>query len=1406
MNFPVTVPGDDGAGDFTGSDVWRNAGLSTSSSNALGTITLPTGWEWDAVPSAASPVYAYAASVEPAGVKQITQTNITDPHDSFIQDSGNVRATTPPAGQPAVTSSVMYRTSGGAYVFSAGTMRWAFDLGDRALSQAMYNIFSDMSVQPNTPAGLTLDPAGKPARPWAAFTATPRTVHYGTPITFDASTSFVGSGATIVDYQWDFAGNGTFVDAGSATTTTHTFTTQGTYDVRLRITDSLGRTDTTNQQLVITGDPPPVAAMTAAPLRPAVGQSVTLDGSGSTASLNAIVDYKWDLDGSGSYATDTGATPNVSTSFTSAGPQSVGLKVIDSAGNSSTTTMTLKVLAVGASNYPSAVQATPGLLHYYRLGESSGPTVSDAAGSAPGTISGATFGRPGAIAGDPNTAISFNGTSDFGQIPMNLAGSPTITVDFWMNWSLYANNNALAMELTANFNTHPGGFIVDPNSSTGQFAVSIGSGGSRNTAQFTRPTAGRWHHYTFVMDTTQPGATTITPYVDGQPVAYTNAGASGTGAGNFANSSLYLMARGGTSLFGAGSLDDLAIYNTALDPQRIQDHYNSWGTNPRPKASLTLSPNPAPLNQTVTFDASGSTYSAGSIIKYEWNVDGGRAGTYDTTTTTPTLTMSYASSQALTVSVRVTDSDYGTDYVMKSLLVGSSPPQASVTANPNPAIVGQNINFNANSSTVPNGSIADVKWDFDNSGQFATDTGSTLTATHAFSAIGRHTVGVRLTSDAGLVTTTTVTVNVLDIGVGDYADAVLNTPKVLHYYTLGESAGPTLKDSAGSAAGTVSGANFGQPGAVSGDPTTAISFNGTSDFGQIPMNLSAAKTITVDFWLKWTSYANNDALAMEFTPNFNNTSGGFLVDPNSSYGKFAVSIGRGGSRNVAAFTRPSAGVWHYYAFVLDTTQPAATTITPFVDGQPVAYANQGYGGTGAGNFANSTLNLMSRGGTTLFGNGTLDQLALYGGALTANQILDHYNSNGSNRPPTASFTGPAQVGRNQPVTFDAGASTDPEGNIVDYQWDLDGSGNYATDTGSSPTLTTSLSTLGTNTISLRVIDGGNASATTTRTIVVGDTPPVAAFNASPAQLAYVGQPVSFDGSGSTDTVGTITDYRWDLDGSGAFATDTTATTSFTYSQPGVYTVSLRVTNDQGQTSTVSHTITVHAASYASTILGTPGLASYWRLGDPPGSPRLANAAGSTDAINSGATLGIAGALFGDSATAATFNGSGNFASAPLNLSGASQVTVEFWLNWNAYANNDALAMELTANYNNNNGGFLVDPNAANGTFTLGLGRGASRNAVSFARPSAGRWHHYAAVFNSAAAGASEITAYVDGKPVSVTVNPAGTGAGNFANSTLYLMSRGGTALFGRGTLEEVAIYNQALSASAIAAHYAAGVS
>jgi PKD repeat protein len=1403
----LTVPASDGFANYAGSDIWRNSGLSTTAATTIGNNLV--GWEWDTIPSPNSALYAHAASLEPAGVAQVAMTNVGNPAvstpDSFIQDFGNVRATTAPAGQPATSSAVMYRASSGAYVFAAGTILWANGFDDTRIEQATYNVFSDMGVQPVTPADVTVDAAGTPARPWASFTATPNPVHFGSAVSLDASGTFDGSGATITSYQWDFNGNGTWVNNGTTATATHTWATQGTYNVHLKVTDSLGRTSITTRVLTVGGDAPPNASLVVNPTKPVVGQVTTLDGSGSTGPVNKIVDYKWDLTGSGTYSKDTGTTPTTTTSFTTAGFHTVGLQVTDSNGVSATATVQVTVLGTGASSYEDAVNVTPGLLHYFKLGEKTGPTIADSTGGPSGTVAGGTFGQTGPVQGDSTTAIGFNGSTDFGQIPMNLSSSSTVTVEFWLKWNAYANDDALAMEFTPNFNNQTGGFLVDPDASDGSFSIAIGQGASRNIAAFTRPTAGAWHYYAIVLDTTQPGATTITPYVDGQPVSYTKAGASGTGAGNFANSTLYLMSRDGASLFGNGSLGQVAIYNAALNQQRIQDHYSSFGTNPRPVASFKISPNPAPLNKTVTFDASGSSYKNGSIVKYEWDLNG--TGSYTQTTTTPTITTTYTAEKTMTVGLRVTDSDFGTDYTTQTLFAGAAPPTASLKATPNPAIVGQTVKLDASGSTVPNGSITDVKWDLDGSGAYATDTGTALTTTHAFTSVGTHPVGLQLTSDGGKVTKTTIQVVALDTGVGDYEDTALNTPGLLHYYKLGEKTGPSISDSAGSANGTVTGGTFGQTGPVQNDPTTAVSFNGTSDSAAVPMDLSGSKTITVEFWLNWSAYANNDALAMEFTPNFNNQNGGFLVDPNASFGQFAVAIGNGSSRNIATFARPTAGAWHHYAFVLDTTQAGATTITPYVDGSPVTYTNQGYSGTGAGNFANSTVYLMSRGGSALFGNGTLGQVAIYNGALTANQILDHYYSQGTDKPPKAAFAAtPTRGAVGQNVTFSAAGSSDSDGSIVDYQWDLDGSGKFATDTGSTPTLTTSFANAGSYNVSLRVIDNGNASATVTHPFVVGNDPPTPAFTFNPSPLALVGQQVSFNGSGSSDTAGTITDYTWDLDGSGKFATDTgtSPNTTFTYTTPGIYNVSLRVTNDAGQSTTISQAVDVHSATYKSTVMATPGLLSYWRLGDGAGSTSLVDSKGTNNATDFGATLGTPGALFGDTGTSATFNGLSNYASAPVDLSGTSQVTVEFWLNWNAYSNNDALAMEFTPNFNNQPGGFLVDPNASTGSFGVAIGNGSSREDIYFGRPSAGAWHYYALVFNSAAPAGTQITPYVDGQPVSYTVASQGTGAGNFANSTLYLMSRDGNALFGGASLQEVALYNQTLTASTVAAHYAAG--
>jgi PKD repeat protein len=76
----------------------------------------------------------------------------------------------------------------------------------------------------------------------------------------------------------------------------------------------------------------------------------------------------------------------------------------------------------------------------------------------------------------------------------------------------------------------------------------------------------------------------------------------------------------------------------------------------------------------------------------------------------------------------------------------------------------------------------------------------------------------------------------------------------------------------------------------------------------------------------------------------------------------------------------------------------------------------------------------------------------------------------------------------------------------------------------------------------------------------------------------VSQNIQFDGSGSTDSSGTITSYAWDFGDGG---TGTGVTTSHAYSAVGIYTVSLTVTDNHGATNTAQTTATISNSSSVS---------------------------------------------------------------------------------------------------------------------------------------------------------------------------------------------------------------------------------
>src|SRR6266568_4503415 len=70
------------------------------------------------------------------------------------------------------------------------------------------------------------------------------------------------------------------------------------------------------------------------------------------------------------------------------------------------------------SSYATLVDSRPSLLAHWRLGEMSGTTASDTTGRYDGAYTGGpTLGLPGAIAGDTDTAVGFNGATSKVSLP-----------------------------------------------------------------------------------------------------------------------------------------------------------------------------------------------------------------------------------------------------------------------------------------------------------------------------------------------------------------------------------------------------------------------------------------------------------------------------------------------------------------------------------------------------------------------------------------------------------------------------------------------------------------------------------------------------------------------------------------------------------------------------------------------------------------------------------------------------------------------------------------------------------------------------------------------------------------------------------------------------------------------------
>lgn len=133
-------------------------------------------------------------------------------------------------------------------------------------------------------------------------------------------------------------------------------------------------------------------------------------------------------------------------------------------------------------------------------------------------------------------------------------------------------------------------------------------------------------------------------------------------------------------------------------------------------------------------------------------------------------------------------------------------------------------------------------------------------------------------------------------------------------------------------------------------------------------------------------------------------------------------------------------------------------------------------------------------------------------------------------------------------------------------------------------------------------------------------PPVA--DANGPYTGTEGQPVTFDGSASTDPDGTIVSYYWDF---GDLNTGTGVSPTHTYAEDGTYTVTLTVTDNDDATDTDTTTATIADTEPTAEFSGTP------TTGTPPLTVSFTDLSTSYDGIVSWSWI------FGDGGTSTDRN-------------------------------------------------------------------------------------------------------------------------------------------------------------------------
>jgi len=235
----------------------------------------------------------------------------------------------------------------------------------------------------------------------------------------------------------------------------------------------------------------------------------------------------------------------------------------------------------------------------------------------------------------------------------------------------------------------------------------------------------------------------------------------------------------------------------------------------------------------------------------------------------------------------------------------------------------------------------------------------------------------------------------------------------------------------------------------------------------------------------------------------------------------------------------------------------------------------------------------------------------------------------TNQPPVVSISGsPTLLIEGQSASFTSTAS-DPDGDPLTYLWNF-GDGGTSTD----PNPTHVYATAGVYQATCTVTDIANAS-TTSNTVTIhvfhDSDRPTARFTSS-ALNGFVGQPIGFDATFSTDPKNNIVSYSWDFgDGS---PLGSGQAISRVYTAEGTYTVTLTIVDGDGLTDITTLTMVILPAAQAGLLNSNIKYSVSWNR-----SATNADKLSLTAAVNVGSTPVAASTPLSLNVVGQTFTGS-----------------------------------------------------------------------------------------------------------------------------------------------------------------------